>query len=95
MKSSLPIILFLPVTALLLSQCVVVDDTQGASSPAANVSGSPQESNQVYDMGLEKGFADGRGGLSRTPGRYAGSYPSRDSDAFSMGYEAGYNKGIR
>ena len=96
MKPTLPLFLVLPFATLLLSQCVVVDDSSPATSrPASNVSGSPQQSNQAYDLGLEKGFADGRGGLSRTPDRHAGTYPAGESDAFSMGYEAGYNKGIR
>jgi len=96
MKSSIPLYFLLPFVTLSLTQCVVVEEeSQGTSSSAPNVSGSPQQSNQVYDLGLEKGFADGRSGLSRTPGRYAGTYPAGESDAFAIGYEAGYKRGIR
>lgn len=96
MKPSLPLFLLLPFATLLLSQCIVVDEpSSGTSSPAPNVSGSPMQSNQAYDLGLEKGMADGRGGLSRTPNRHADTYPAGESDAFNIGYQAGYNKGIR
>lgn len=96
MKSSLPLFLLLPIATLLFTQCVVVEDgSQGTSSPAPNVSGSPEQSKQVYDMGLDKGFVDGQRGLSRSPDRHAGTYPAVESDAFTIGYEAGYNKGIR
>lgn len=48
-----------------------------------------------YGAGYEKGFADGRGGLSRTPDRYSYIYSQADRSDFFRGYEDGYNKGIR
>lgn len=80
----------------LLTQCIVVDETGNpATTSAANVSGSAARSESVYDRGYQKGLQDGRSGASRTPSRYAGTYPYGESDAFNIGYEKGYNQGIR
>ena len=84
----------------LLTQCLVVDEngnpvTTTANTPSPNVSGSAAESQAVFDLGYQKGLQDGRSGASRNYQRHNGSFPAAESDAFSMGYEKGYNQGIR
>lgn len=95
MKSRIAI-LIVPCATVLLTQCVVVDETGAPSAPPANnVSGSARISDNVYNEGYQLGLDDGRKGRSRTPSRYDGTYPAGESDAFSIGYEKGYNEGIR
>ena len=80
----------------LLTQCLVVDETGSAIiAPPTDVSSGPARTQSVHELGYQKGLEDGRGGGSRNPQRHAGTYPSGDSDAFNMGYEKGYNQGIR
>jgi hypothetical protein len=100
MKSSSFIAFAALLATPLLTQCLVVDEngnavTTPSSSSTPNVSGSAAESQAVFDLGVQKGLSDGRGGLSRSYQRYNGSFPAAESDAFSMGYEKGYNQGIR
>ena len=80
--------------APLLTHCAVVDPS-GARPSSPNVSGSPAQSQDAYNLGHQKGFEDGRSGASRNPRRHAGAYPFSESDAFEIGYEKGYNEGIR
>lgn len=68
-------------------QCVSVND----SDPSPYNGPHPA----TYELGTEKGRADGRAGLSKTPDRYSVSYPAAEVDAFKQGYEVGYNEGIR
>ncbi len=69
---------------LTITQCVVVEE--GAYT-------GPHRSS--YDLGVEKGRADGSGGRSRTPSRHYGSFPAAETAAFDQGYEDGYNEGIK
>ena len=75
------------VLVLCLCQCVSVND----SDPGPYTGPHPA----TYELGMEKGRADGRAGLSRTPDRYSVSYPAAEVDAFKQGYEVGYHAGIR
>jgi hypothetical protein len=77
----LPAILF----ALYSTSCLGADN---ATSQAASAQSG-------YDLGFAKGQEDGRGGLSRTPGRYESLYSQADRAEFFRGYEAGYNQGIK
>lgn len=86
MKHRLLTILILPFT-LFLSHCV---DIEQGSMPSYQ---GPHES--THDIGVERGRADGSGGLSRTPSRHTGSYPNQEIAAFLQGYESGYNQAIR
>ncbi|MCF6311705.1 MAG: hypothetical protein L3J39_04570 [Verrucomicrobiales bacterium] len=86
MKHKVLTLLLLPFT-LFLSQCDELDNLEPPSYDG------PHES--TFQKGLERGRYDGRTGLSRSPGRYAGSYPPYESTAFLDGYEGGYNQGIR
>jgi hypothetical protein len=86
-------LIVLPSAALLFSSCVVVEDPPNDSSSPA-MSANARASQNVYDLGYQRGLSDGRGGLSRTPTRYAEARGS-ESDAFTIGYEKGYNEGIR
>lgn len=87
----------------ILTQCVVVE-TPAPAEPESDPtppdytgtpSGSPEDAKRVYMTGFERGYEDGKEGLSRTPDRHKGTYDSRESDAFLMGYEKGYTEGIR
>lgn len=78
------LIFFAAFGVLFFSQCVVVEE--------GDYSGPHRSS---YDLGVEKGKADGSGGLSRTPGRHYGSFPAAETAAFDQGYEDGYSEGIK
>jgi hypothetical protein len=94
----LAVVLFTP----LLCQCVIEEpstannnsnyNSYGPSS-GSGMSGNAMQSNQVYDLGLERGFSDGRSGQSRTWTRHNGSYPTPEASNFKRGYDIGYNKG--
>jgi len=79
----------IPLTALLLcvSQCVSVNNGDVVSYEGPHPA--------TYELGVEKGRADGRTGMSRRPDRYSVSYPAAEVEAFKSGYEAGYNEGIK
>ncbi len=77
----------LAVVLMCLSQCVSVDNGQ----PKPYEGPHPA----TYELGVEKGRADGRAGMSRSPDRYSVSYPAAEVDAFKQGYEVGYNEGIK
>ena len=78
------------------TSCVVVEPGAegGSMSSAANTEES-DAGPSGWQAGYEKGMADGRGGLSRTPDRYEGVYSQADRADFFKGYESGYNRGIR
>ena len=86
-----------------LTQCVVVEEPAPAEPDAeptppaytGTPSGTPEEAQRVYMTGFERGYEDGEEGRSRSPQRHKGTYDSRESDAFLMGYEKGYTEGIR
>ena len=78
----------------LLTQCVI-EEGAAPYEPTPHVSGSPKHTQHVYTKGENMGRQDGRNGLSRKPSRHKGQYDSAESDAFHMGYEKGYNQGIR
>lgn len=86
MKRPILSILVLPFS-LFLSHCV---DIEQASIPSYQ---GPHES--THDIGVDRGRTDGSRGLSRTPSRHAGTYPSQEIAAFLQGYESGYNQAIR
>ena len=52
-------------------------------------------SNAAYDLGVQRGSGDAKNGLSRTPSRHEGAFPSTSAAAFANGYEAGYRSGIQ
>ncbi len=77
------------------TQCVIVDPAAAGNSSVGGASPPSASVQSGYGAGYEKGFADGRGGLSRTPDRYSYIYSQADRSDFFRGYEDGYNKGIR
>lgn len=89
MKSLISPLFVIP-AALCLTQCVVVP-TDSSDQPGQTA--SSQQSG--YELGMTKGLADGRGGLSRTPDRYSYLCTEADRADYFRGYEAGYNQGIR
>jgi hypothetical protein len=89
MKKTLLTIL-LPVSVALFG-CSVGDPSSAEAAPK-NPSASSSAS---YKLGVQRGFADGKGGLSRTPSRHESDYSQADRADFFSGYEAGYNRGIK
>ena len=77
----------------LLTQCVIEEGAAPYES-TPHVSGSPKHTQCLYER-REHGAKGGERGLSRKPSRHKGQYDSAESDAFHMGYEKGYNRGIR
>lgn len=67
----------------------------GSSVAEAAPNKSLVSSDSAYDLGVQRGFEDGKGGLSRTPSRYESVYSQADRADFFKGYEKGYNRGIK
>lgn len=76
------LLLTLPI-ALLMTSCAPIVET-GGSKPLYG-----------YELGKNKGYQDGHGGLSRTPSRHSSAYSEADRAEFFRGYEDGYNEGIK
>lgn len=69
-----------------LSACVSTEDG-GEASGASSMPG--------YELGFQKGRADGISGAASNFEQHASLYSEADRAGFSTGYEKGYNEGIK
>lgn len=88
----------LPVTAISLASCAVeptpASPNHEKKELSQKMSPAAQRSQEIYELGYKLGKQDGSSGKSRTPTRHTNAYPPSESDAFTIGYEKGYNAGI-
>jgi hypothetical protein len=82
--------------SFMMSSCIVVEPAREGATTSPSVSSEESDAGPAgWQAGYEKGMADGRGGLSRTPDRYGYIYSEADRSDFFRGYESGYNRGIQ